>query len=223
MNQAAEFLDSRVEPDHAARLAQISAIADIGEFRSGETDAAKIHELVSLARELCADSRAELPEVYSPSWLRPGTELLAAVADEAENILAARGYERNGKLNATTGPQAGRLASRLENAEWATGSRLHPLAGRTARAGSYLKYAEHQKLPLHIDNREFGELTVLVCVRYVPPTIGEASATVVASPAGLSRFRLRPGQFLAFSGATNPHGRTVLASGESITLLSLGF
>jgi len=96
-------------------------------------------------------------------------------------------------------------------------------SGRTARAGSYLKYVEHQNLPLHIDNREFGDLTVLVCVRYVPPASGEASATMVASPAGVSRFRLRPGQFLAFSGATNPHGRTVLAPGESITLLSLGF
>ncbi|MGW4693248.1 tetratricopeptide repeat protein [Kitasatospora cineracea] len=156
-------------------------------------------------------------------WDQPfPTELVAAMAAEAERVLAADGYRHNGKRNAAVGDAANRFAAQVDLA--AIVARSTSLDVEQPHTGVYIGYTEGQFLDFHLDEAGFGEANLIICLaRTRRAGTAKASTTVFISAAGYLECDLDTGCGVVFDGALTPHGRTRLGVGESVTLISLGF
>ncbi|WP_051055321.1 MULTISPECIES: tetratricopeptide repeat protein [Kitasatospora] len=156
-------------------------------------------------------------------WDQPfPTELVAAMAAEAEKALAADGYRHNGKRNAAVCDAANHFAAQVDLA--AIVARSTGLDVEQPHTGVYIGYTEGQSLDFHVDEAGFGEANLIICLARTRRTgTAKASTTVFISAAGHLECDLAAGSGVVFDGALTPHGRTPLGAGESITLISLGF
>ncbi|MEV7353686.1 hypothetical protein [Kitasatospora sp. NPDC091276] len=150
-------------------------------------------------------------------------ELIAAMAEETEKAVATDGYFHNGKWNAAVGEAANRFAGQVDLAAVVT--RSTGLDVEQPHTGVYIAYLEEgQFLDFHLDEVGFGEANLILCLKHERPTgAARASATVFINAGGFLECDLAAGDCVVFDGALTPHGRTPLAAGESITLISFGF
>jgi hypothetical protein len=159
--------------------------------------------------------------IISPGWLteRECSELAAEVAQ-----LTPTGFEHNGKVNVQVGAAALNVLARHA---------VEDIAGRVLAAtlaepvsATYIVYDRPgQRLPLHLDLADFGEVTMLTCVDRIRPatTSPRPSSTVLCRPDRIDYVDLSVGESLVFRGGRIPHGRTRLLDGERVVLLSIGF
>ncbi|MER7580362.1 hypothetical protein [Kitasatospora sp. NPDC097691] len=150
-------------------------------------------------------------------------ELVAAMAEEAERVVAADGYLHNGKWNAPVGVAANRFAAQIDLAAVVAGST--GLDVEQPHTAVYIAYREEgQFLDFHVDESGFGEANLILCLEHVRPTgAPRASTTVFIDANGYLECDLDVGDCVVFDGALTPHGRTPLGAGESVTLISFGF
>ncbi|MGE7432740.1 tetratricopeptide repeat protein [Kitasatospora sp. NPDC001175] len=151
-------------------------------------------------------------------------ELIAAMAEEAENAVTADGYLHNGKWNAAVGDAANRFAEQVDLA--AVVSRSTGLDVERPHAGVYIAYlGEGQFLDFHVDEFGFGEANLILCLKHAHLTAAPTttSSTVFIGADGYLECDLAPGDSVVFDGALTPHGRTPLSAGESVVLISFGF
>ncbi|MCX5199316.1 tetratricopeptide repeat protein [Streptomyces sp. NBC_00249] len=171
-------------------------------------------------RDLTAHERVR------PRYLRDQSfpvELLAGMAEEAEEALAGGGYLHNGKWNAPVGEAASRFAGQVDLA--AVVARATGLEVEQPHTGVYIAYLEEgQFLDFHLDEFGFGEANLILCLKHdrltASPTV---SCTVFMNADGYLECDLAPGECVVFDGAITPHGRTPLGAGESVILVSFGF
>lgn len=150
-----------------------------------------------------------------------GASVFTTLAADADRSLRSSGVRHNGKWNAPVGPAVEDFVSEsgfLELVHAFSNVPLGPVRGATVIA--YTKVGEH--LPIHLDDTDFGEANVLLCVRHRLPRTG-ASATVFVTSDGVRSHVLEPGMALLFDGAATLHGRTPLSEGEEVVLISFGF
>ncbi|MER7759176.1 tetratricopeptide repeat protein [Streptomyces sp. NPDC097619] len=171
-------------------------------------------------------SRLTAHQLLRPVTLQGGSfpaELIEAMAVEAERVLAGGGYLHNGKRNAAVGDAANRFAGQVDLA--AVVKRSTGLEVEQPHGGVYIGYtAAGQFLDFHVDESGFGEVNLILCLTHRrPATAATVSTTVFLGPDGYTEYDLTPGEGLLFDGAATPHGRTPLAAGEQVTLVSLGF
>ncbi|MFG2905430.1 tetratricopeptide repeat protein [Kitasatospora sp. NPDC048286] len=149
--------------------------------------------------------------------------LIAAMAKEAEKAVAADGYLHNGKWNAAVGDAANRFAGQVDLAEVVAQST--GLDVEQPHTAVYIAYREEgQFLDFHVDETDFGEANLILCLKHERHTeAATASATVFINSDGYLGCDLDAGDCVVFDGAFTPHGRTPLSAGESVTLISFGF
>nr|WP_223242715.1 tetratricopeptide repeat protein [Streptomyces sp. CBMA123] len=149
-------------------------------------------------------------------------ELIDAMAEEAEKVIAANGYLHNGKWNAAVGDTATRFAGLVDLA--AVVARSTGLEVEQPHAAVYIAYTEGQFLDFHVDDLGFGEANMILCLRHERSAgAARVSTTAFISGDGYLECALAPGDCVVFDGALTPHGRTPLSTGESVTLISFGF
>ncbi|MGW2377421.1 hypothetical protein [Kitasatospora sp. NPDC001683] len=150
------------------------------------------------------------------------SELIAAMADEAEKAVAADGYLHNGKWNAPVGDAANRFVARTDLA--AVVAQSTGLEVEQPHTGVYIGYEEGQFLDFHVDESGFGEVNLILCLNHARLTgVPRASTTVFINGDGYLECDLGVGDCVVFDGALTPHGRTPLSAGEGVTLISFGF
>ena len=89
---------------------------------------------------------------------------------------------------------------------------------------SYVSYSTRwQRCPLHIDDADRFEFTVLICVKHVRPPDVQPSSLMVLDSSGLCPKALSVGDAFVFHSAARPHLRSPMADGEQVCLLSVGF
>ncbi|MEY9928553.1 hypothetical protein ABH926_003192 [Catenulispora sp. GP43] len=90
---------------------------------------------------------------------------------------------------------------------------------------SYLVFdSESPGLEFQLVPRSEEDISILLCLDRVdsrPPE--EASASVVATPSGLRRFRTEPGECLVLDPGFTVHGHTPVVDGERVVCLRAGF
>ncbi|MET8542604.1 tetratricopeptide repeat protein [Kitasatospora sp. NPDC004799] len=151
------------------------------------------------------------------------TDLITAMAQEAEKAVAADGYLHNGKWNAPVGDAANRFADRTDLA--AVVARSTGLDVEQPHTAVYIAYLEQgQFLDFHLDEIGFGEANLILCLTHERPTGATSpSTTVFITADGYLACELATGDCIVFDGTFTPHGRTPLTAGESVTLVSFGF
>jgi hypothetical protein len=149
-------------------------------------------------------------------------ELIAGMAVEAEEAVAAGGYLHNGKWNAPVAEAANRFAAQIDLA--AVVARSTGLEVEQPHTAVYIGYEEGQFLDFHVDESGFGEANLIFCLKHERPTSApRVSTTVFINANGYLECDLGEGDCVVFDGALTPHGRTPLSAGESVTLISFGF
>ncbi|WP_030246864.1 tetratricopeptide repeat protein [Streptomyces sp. NRRL S-350] len=151
------------------------------------------------------------------------TELISAMAEEAGKAIAAEGYLHNGKWNAAVGDAASHFAEQVDLSAVVAGSA--GLDVEQPHAAVYIAYVdEGQYLDFHLDDFGFGEANLILCLGHDRSSrAARSSTTVFIDASGYLECDLAPGDGVVFDGALTPHGRTPLAEGECVTLVSFGF
>ncbi|MGA5818065.1 tetratricopeptide repeat protein [Kitasatospora sp. NPDC094028] len=150
-------------------------------------------------------------------------ELITAMAEEAERVVAADGYLHNGKWNAAVSDAANHFTEQVDLA--AVVARSSGLAVEQPHTAVYIAYTEEgQYLDFHLDEFGFGDANLILCLKHARPTgAPQVSNTVFITADGHLECDLDPGDCVVFDGALTPHGRTPLNAGERVTLISFGF
>lgn len=148
---------------------------------------------------------------------------LSAMTEEADASVRTAGFMHNGKWNAPVGPAAHAFVDRFELA--ATVSELTGVEVDEPQGATYIAYLETGgHLDFHLDDFHYGEVNLILCLRH---SLGNAdgipSSTVFIEKTGYRRCPLMPGEFVLFDGAFTPHGRTPVAAGEQVLLVSFSF
>ncbi|MER6398074.1 hypothetical protein ABT263_18745 [Kitasatospora sp. NPDC001603] len=117
-------------------------------------------------------------------WGQPlPTELVTAMATEAQRALSVAGYQHNGKRNAAVGEAANHFAAQVDLA--ALVARSTGLEVEQPHTGVYLGYTAGQFLDFHVDEARFGEANLIICLKHARRAgADKASATVFLSAAG---------------------------------------
>ncbi|WAL73349.1 hypothetical protein OU787_18650 [Kitasatospora sp. YST-16] len=122
-------------------------------------------------------------------WDRPFlAEPVAVMAAEAEQALAADGYQRNGKRNAPVGAAAHRFATQADLAAFV--ARSTGLDVEQPHVGVYIGYTEGQFLDFHLDEAGFGEADPIICLQHTRRPRRAKVGTTVFIGVGLG-FRAR--------------------------------
>lgn len=171
-----------------------------------------------------ADDIKPMAVVPEPMRWPAGPNLASAIdllrTDCAQSV-TRNGLARKGKHNAAVGKNV--LTAAFPGDELLTTIRsLTGLTHLKAVSASYIVYdGPGADLQLHIDKPTFGDLNLLVRLDD-PPELAEPSATVFVHADGPYRMPLRAGEGILFDGTALLHGRTPLAVGETVTLLTIG-
>lgn len=169
--------------------------------------------------EVLSTRRTITPHRITPEWL--SANLVEALRREAEAHRTTPKV-RDSWYNGPPGRIAKKLASTTQLKDW-----ISERIGRgvqDAINAVYIYYDDvGHHIPLHIDYPEAFEYNLLICLDRRPSGGPSATTTLVVADGEARSIDLAPGQALLFHSSYTPHGRTPLADGEAITLISLGF
>ncbi|GIH98189.1 hypothetical protein [Planobispora takensis] len=150
-------------------------------------------------------------------------ESISGMTEEAVAALRSEGFIHNGKWNAPVGPAALDFVDRHHLSELV--SELTGVDVEEPQGATYIAYFEAGgHLDFHLDDFHYGEVNLIICLRHVvPDSTRNPSATVFIQSGGYRSCPLETGSFVLFDGAFTPHGRTPLAEGEEVILVSFSF
>jgi hypothetical protein len=172
-----------------------------------------------MAAHLAGGLRIPTPLLLKPDLARSGWNSLLAEARETREKSFAHGG--GGQAMAHAGPVANDWVSSAQTARWIqehTG-----LAVCENVEASYIYYEAGSFCPLHMDRPRSNELNLLMVLDHKVSAGNGASLTYAITPDGPLWFQLVPGEALLFHSTHTIHGRTPLAVGEAIVVLSTGF
>ncbi|WP_282793776.1 hypothetical protein [Streptomyces sp. CC224B] len=161
------------------------------------------------------------PRTDRPAWFTEGRRI--ALLAEARRGFRTDPEYNNGKVNAKFGVAALELVRTVDLARYVES--VTGVAVRAPHASTYLGYLfDGSALELHLDDERYGDITLLLCLHHRPPNEGCTGSRTVFLEGRERRFvELGEREILVFDGVFAPHGRTPVAGGEEIVLLSFGF
>ncbi|RAG80680.1 hypothetical protein DN069_36915 [Streptacidiphilus pinicola] len=151
-------------------------------------------------------------------------ENLSAMTTEAAAALrSATGFIHNGKWNAPVDSAALDFIDRVGLATLV--SELAGVEVEEPQGATYIGYFEPgQFLDFHVDDFSYGEVNLIICLSHTGDGLSEhPSSTVFIERDGYRLCNLHAGDYLLFDGAFTPHGRTPVAAGEEVVLVSFSF
>lgn len=154
------------------------------------------------------------PDLAESKW----TSLLAEAREVRPNSFAHGG---GGQVMAHAGPLACDWVSSAQTARWIQDNT--GLAVSEDVEATYIYYEAGSYCPLHIDRPSTNELNLLMVLDHKVNAGRSSSLTFAITPTDPLWFRLVPGEALLFHSTHTMHGRTPLAAGEAIVVLSTGF
>lgn len=183
-----------------------------------ERDSSARKALMAL-EEVLSTRRTIPPDRITPEWL--SANLVEALRREAQAHRAIPKI-RDSWYNGPPGRIAKKLAETAQLKDW-----ISERAGRRVQDtvnAVYIYYdAAGHHIPLHVDYPEEFEYNLLICLDRRSSGTASATTTMVVTNGEARSIDLAPGQALLFHSSYTPHGRTPLAEGEAVTLISLGF
>jgi hypothetical protein len=160
---------------------------------------------------------------YLPSadWLTPSA--LRSLQREAAEVAPSASTLDLPSYNKKTNSAIDLLLRNEEFFSWAEavlGKRL----SRQQVEFSYIHYSsDNQHCRVHLDRPDTNEYNCLICLHHhKPEPVAEYSELRLFAGGNWSQYRLDHGGAIVFHSACTLHGRTALAKGERLSLLSIG-
>jgi len=178
--------------------------------------------LMAIVNRLGSSPIIPRPLACQPEWATPAV-LDSLRANCAESLPGVAAEYINLKKNPDTTTDIHTLLTEVDIAGYVGELTGLKVAGWVS--STYVVYdVPGAALHLHLDMPNFGDVNMLLCLDRTdtrPPE--ESSSTVFVTDRGIEKLYYGPGEGLVFDARLVPHGRTPVAEGEKVVLLSVGF